>query len=101
MVALCVILAFGVPLPCCSIGDENEENTVLEPLVEARPGRLGTLELSVLSPDGRPGVLQRSTNLVDWSTLATVTNVFGTVQWNDTNGGPHRFYQAVEPPPPQ
>ena len=42
-----------------------------------------------------------STNLVIWSALATVTNRFGTVQWNDTNGGPHRFYQAAEPPPPQ
>ena len=53
---------------------------------------------------GEPGLahfLRVSTNLVNWSTLATVTNVFGTVQWNDTNGGPHRFYQAVEPPPPQ
>ena len=53
---------------------------------------------------GEPGLAHHlgvSTNLVNWSALATVTNVFGTVQWNDTNGGPHRFYQAVEPLPPQ
>ena len=42
-----------------------------------------------------------SVDLVNWSALATVTNVFGTVQWNDTNGGAHRFYRAVEPPPLQ
>ena len=66
----------------------------------------GTLDSSdvPLQLRGEPGlvhVLRVSTNLVNWSALATVTNVFGTVQWNDTNGGPHRFYQAAEPPPPQ
>ena len=53
---------------------------------------------------GEPGRVQfilGSVDLVNWSALATVTNVFGTVQWNDTTGGAHRFYQAVDPSPPQ
>ncbi len=53
---------------------------------------------------GEPGqvhYLGVSSNLIHWSALATVTNIHGTVQWNDRNGGAHRFYQAVEPPPPQ
>ena len=51
---------------------------------------------------GEPGLVQFigvSEDLVNWSALATVTNIFGTVQWNDTNGGAHRFYQAVDPGP--
>ena len=33
--------------------------------------------------------------------LTLVTNIFGTVQWNDTTGGSHRFYRAAEPAQPQ
>ena len=53
---------------------------------------------------GEPGqvhYLRVSSDLIQWSALATVTNRFGTVQWNDTNGGAHRFYQSSTPPPPQ
>ena len=53
---------------------------------------------------GEPGqvhYLGVSSDLIQWSALATVTNTFGTVQWNDTNGGAHRFYQSSTPPPPQ
>jgi hypothetical protein len=46
---------------------------------------------------GEPGGVHRiewSADLAHWSPLATVTNVFGTVQFNDTAGGPHRFYRT-------
>ena len=50
---------------------------------------------------GEPGLVQLigvSEDLVNWSALATVTNMFGTVQWNDTTGGAWRFYRVVAPP---
>ena len=50
---------------------------------------------------GQVHYLGVSSNLIHWSALATVTNIHGTVQWNDTNGGAHRFYQSSTPPPPQ
>ena len=44
-------------------------------------------------------VIEASADLQSWSPLATVTNVFGTVQWNDTTGEAWRFYRAVESEP--
>ena len=44
-------------------------------------------------------VIEASADLQNWSVLATVTNVFGRVQWNDTTGGAWRFYRAVESGP--
>ena len=39
-------------------------------------------------------VIEASADLQQWSDVATVTNVFGTAQWNDTAGGAWRFYRA-------
>ncbi len=38
-----------------------------------------------------------STTLTDWTALATVTNLFGTVQFRDQTGtnSPYRFYRAI------
>lgn len=41
--------------------------------------------------------IEASADLQQWSPLARVTNLFGTVQWNDTNALPHRFYRAIAP----
>jgi hypothetical protein len=40
-----------------------------------------------------------ATNLVSWITLATVTNVTGTMEYVDTNSPGHslRFYHVVKP----
>ncbi len=39
-------------------------------------------------------VIEASADLQQWSDVATVTNLFGTVQFNDTTGGAQRFYRA-------
>jgi hypothetical protein len=41
-----------------------------------------------------------STDLAQWAALGVVTNVFGTVEFNDTGalGAPYRFYRAVVVP---
>jgi hypothetical protein len=43
-------------------------------------------------------VIEASADLRQWSDVATVTNVFGTVQFNDTTGGAQRFYRARSGP---
>ncbi len=50
---------------------------------------------------GESYLLQKSTNLIDWSTVTTLTNSYGTAQFTDmpsTNSN-EQFYRAVQPSP--
>jgi hypothetical protein len=46
---------------------------------------------------GRRFRIEASPDLADWTPLATVTNVFGTMQFDDQSSThlPRRFYRAV------
>jgi hypothetical protein len=55
--------------------------------------------LRVSGPSGTTLTLQRSSNLVDWVSLATVTNSAGTVEFTDaTLGGASRWFYRVRQP---
>lgn len=90
-----VTLAFGVPLPCCSVGDANEEESMLEPLLEISSDPSGAVRLTVLSPDSRPCMIQRSGNLRDWADWHSVDPVDGTFSLLDreTSGLRNEFYR--------
>ena len=59
----------------------------------------GQVSFSVTGSPGDACRVLASTNLVDWQTLATVTNVAGTAQFVDPGATNYnrRFYQAVMP----
>jgi hypothetical protein len=49
---------------------------------------------------GEPGgvySVEGSSNLQQWVPMATVTNRFGTVQFDNSSGGAHRFYRLTPP----
>jgi Leucine-rich repeat (LRR) protein len=56
----------------------------------------GSIRLVLHSPTNLPFRILTSTNLKDWSSLATVTNTLGTVQFtnNLSSNIPRRFYRA-------
>jgi len=90
-----VTLAFGVPLPCCSIGDANEDITVLEPFLEVAAAPSGAMRLVVLSPDAKPCIVQRSVNLTDWTDWQAVNPANGTLSLldNETRIHSKQFYR--------
>jgi Leucine-rich repeat (LRR) protein len=55
----------------------------------------GTIRLVFHSPTNLPFRILASTNLKDWSSLATITNTAGVVQFtNSLSSNSHRFYRA-------
>ena len=54
-------------------------------------------QLTLTGEYGARYEIDGSTTLTDWTALATVTNLFGTVQFRDQMGtnSPYRFYRAV------
>lgn len=81
-----------------------ETQTALLPLAAGTPLALHSSALSLdrgfgFTLTGVPGqriAIEATTNLVDWSLLATLTNLTGTVQFNDTDAASvgRRFYRA-------
>jgi hypothetical protein len=59
---------------------------------------IGSPLLRLYSQPGIACEIQASTNLRNWSTLATVTNTTGTVTFTDTQGLPKCFYKARQAP---
>jgi hypothetical protein len=55
--------------------------------------------LSLTGPMGESYLLQDSTNLINWSTIAAFTNSYGTSQFSDlpSTNSSERFYRAVQP----
>jgi len=91
-----VTMAFGVPLPCCSVADETEENTVLEPFLEAAREASGAMRLTVLSPDSKPCMIQRSENLKDWNDWQAMnpTNGMATITDTQARTNAKQFYRV-------
>ncbi len=59
-------------------------------------------ELKVYQLNGQPGfnyIVQASTNLVDWATIAVLVNTNGTVSFVDSDSANYnqRFYRVVTP----
>ena len=56
----------------------------------------GSIRLVLHSPANLPFTVLTSTNLHDWTSLATITNTVGTVQFTNTlsSNFPRRFYRA-------
>jgi hypothetical protein len=52
--------------------------------------------LSLVGEAGQPYALEVSTNLTDWSRIAILTNLYGTVQFTDTSAtnSALQFYRA-------
>ena len=61
------------------------------------PGGQDRLQVQGLS--GRPYVIQKSTNLANWTSASTNISDTGTIQWTDpdTLNYPLRFYRAIAP----
>ena len=55
------------------------------------------LEFAMQTQPGRSYRVQGSTNLIDWTTLRTVTGASNAVLFSDTNAPSSRFYRAVTP----
>ena len=68
--------------------------TITEP---ARLQALGAGVLRIQSWQGMPFEIQASTDLDQWSTLTTVTNLTGTLEFTDRDAANHlrRFYRTV------
>jgi hypothetical protein len=56
----------------------------------------GSIRLVLHSPANLPFRVLASTNLHDWTSLATITNILGTVQFTNSlsSNTPSRFYRA-------
>jgi hypothetical protein len=55
----------------------------------------GQFQLLVTGSPAQQYLIETSTNLADWSALATVTNTTGSVIFSDPSpSGPVRFYRA-------
>jgi len=61
--------------------------------------RVGTdFEVALQSQPGRSCCVQGSTNMIDWTTLRTVTGSTNAIVFRDTNApAARRFYRAVTP----
>ena len=61
------------------------------------PDGLDRIQVQGLS--GRRYVIQVSTDLLDWSSVATNASDSGTIQWTDPQAADHpaRFYRALAP----
>jgi hypothetical protein len=59
----------------------------------------GDVTLNLIGPPGRVVQIQASSDLTTWDTLATVTNITGTLQYLDTvpSETVQRFYRATMP----
>ncbi len=67
------------------------------PFLRAGPLQPDGLPLTIIGPTNRVFALQFSTDLADWTDLASITNLAGEVEWKDQDATaqPVRFYRAV------
>lgn len=67
-------------------------------IVAATQSEAGRIEITLSSAPGRTNVVQSSTNLLEWVTLATLSNPTGLVSFSDSISpdGPIRFYRFYE-----
>ncbi|MBM3880301.1 MAG: PQQ-like beta-propeller repeat protein [Verrucomicrobia bacterium] len=76
-----------------------KESRVSPEFTSARRVVGGGIEVVLAGIRGEVYVLQASTNLVAWRTVATLTNTLGTVNYHDTAAAatPQRYYRAYWP----
>lgn len=86
-------------------GTSNSAVAVLNVVVPAPP-HFGTvtlepqgIQMTVSGPTGQEFRILASTNLINWQTLVTLTNVTGTIQYTDFNASnfTSRYYQLTTP----
>lgn len=89
-----VAIGFGQQLPT-GVADQTDEETTVEPLLELTKIPSGSMELTILSPDGRPCMVQRSENLTDWNDWQAVSPVNGILSLtdNETLTASKKFYR--------
>jgi hypothetical protein len=65
----------------------------------ARSIGTGPFQLNLRGQTGKSFTLFASTNLIDWTSLGTLANPTGTIQYDDVAAGafPLRFYRASQP----
>lgn len=95
----------GVITPAV-LGALAQATTLSSPTPEDPPPRIvaasrsdaGRLEMTLSSAPGRANVVQRSINLLDWTTVATLSNPTGLVSFSDgiNPEGPIQFYRFYE-----
>lgn len=68
-------------------------------LVSPRRTVAGAFEFALTGPPGNYAILG-STNLTDWSALATLTNQLGSAFFTDAISSPQKFYRALLQGPP-
>jgi len=95
-----VFLSLG-PDPGYQLGNSTNATITLlqnEPQPSVPPLPVLTLQLFVgTNLNGQAFTIQSSTNLIDWSVLATATNVWGVVSFTETNRAffRQRFIRAI------
>jgi hypothetical protein len=74
-------------------------DAAIAPRLTLLPLPSGADMLQVQGLSGREYVIQTSTNLLDWNSVATNSSDTGTIQWTDSNAAnyPIRFYRALAP----
>jgi hypothetical protein len=92
------VYAVSLADPCGSINSQDATLTVLDP-VHLVPNSTvwadGQFGFALQSEPGTRADIQASTNLIEWTSLATLTNSSGVLSFTDTVSGlPRRFYRA-------
>ena len=68
-------------------------------LLAPTAGPANGFSLNLTGVSGQPSLIQTSTNLVDWVTVAALTNLTGTLRFEDPTATKYgcRFYRLVTP----
>ena len=56
----------------------------------------GRVTLGLIGQTGKSITLRSSTNLVNWSSAATISNPTGATNYTDTTASSQKFYQATQ-----
>ena len=56
----------------------------------------GQVQLNLIGQTGKSISLRSSTNLLNWSSAATIANPTGATNYTDTTASPQKFYQATQ-----
>ncbi|HEX3624550.1 MAG TPA: GH25 family lysozyme [Verrucomicrobiae bacterium] len=56
----------------------------------------GQIQLNLIGQTGKPITIKSSSDLVNWSTAATVQNNTGTTNYTDSTAAGRKFYQATQ-----
>jgi GH25 family lysozyme M1 (1,4-beta-N-acetylmuramidase) len=57
----------------------------------------GQIQLELMGQTGKTFTLYDSTDLLNWTLLGAVSNPTGAIQYQDSTGGPQKFYRVSQP----